>query len=258
MSYTFLLGPGEASSADSFLAMSACAPSSWKSTLGVCYSSDSGTDCCHGSPCGTMCGPSTEDHGADTLTSCAAGSPARTAHQEAQQELESTESEAGCGLNLRGSFAKLSQTGCLWKTHQTSFIEGLDEFCQTWPSWGLMRDGECWERITLDFPMSATVSGLLPTPTKSWGRRGPGLSNNMNNLRMSLKSTKASLSIVKACGWRWPASFLEWMMGWPISWTELKPLETDKYQQWLHSHGACLAENDGSNQQEKLVSSEDA
>ena len=31
--------------------------------------------------------------------------------------------------------------------------------------------------------------------------------------------------------------WVEWLMGWPIGWTDLKPLETDKFQQWLHSHG---------------------
>ncbi len=32
--------------------------------------------------------------------------------------------------------------------------------------------------------------------------------------------------------------WVEWLMGWPIGWTDLKPLETDKFQQWLESHGA--------------------
>jgi hypothetical protein len=30
----------------------------------------------------------------------------------------------------------------------------------------------------------------------------------------------------------------EWLMGWPIGWTDLKPLEMDKFQQWCRSHGA--------------------
>ena len=29
----------------------------------------------------------------------------------------------------------------------------------------------------------------------------------------------------------------EWLMGWPIGWTDLKPLETDKFQQWRLLHG---------------------
>ena len=32
--------------------------------------------------------------------------------------------------------------------------------------------------------------------------------------------------------------WVEWLIGWPIGWTDLKPLETDKFQQWLRSHGA--------------------
>lgn len=29
----------------------------------------------------------------------------------------------------------------------------------------------------------------------------------------------------------------EWAMGWPVGWTELGSLETDRFQQWLLSHG---------------------
>ena len=29
----------------------------------------------------------------------------------------------------------------------------------------------------------------------------------------------------------------EWVMGWPIGWTDLKPLEMDRFHQWLLSHG---------------------
>jgi len=31
--------------------------------------------------------------------------------------------------------------------------------------------------------------------------------------------------------------WVEWLMGWPLGWTDLKPLETDKSRRWLHSHG---------------------
>ncbi len=32
-------------------------------------------------------------------------------------------------------------------------------------------------------------------------------------------------------------TWAEWLMGWPIGWTDLKPLEMDKFQQWFRSHG---------------------
>lgn len=31
--------------------------------------------------------------------------------------------------------------------------------------------------------------------------------------------------------------WVEWLMGWPIEWTALQPLATDKFQQWLEQHG---------------------
>ena len=31
--------------------------------------------------------------------------------------------------------------------------------------------------------------------------------------------------------------WVEWLMGWPIGHTDLKPLETAKFQRWQHSHG---------------------
>ena len=32
-------------------------------------------------------------------------------------------------------------------------------------------------------------------------------------------------------------TWVEWLMGWPLGWTDLNPLETDKFQQWQNSHG---------------------
>ena len=32
-------------------------------------------------------------------------------------------------------------------------------------------------------------------------------------------------------------TWVEWLMGWPLGWTDLKPLATDKFPQWLRSHG---------------------
>ena len=37
-------------------------------------------------------------------------------------------------------------------------------------------------------------------------------------------------------------TWVEWLMGWPLGWTDLKPLEMDKYHKWLELHGVCLNE----------------
>lgn len=32
-------------------------------------------------------------------------------------------------------------------------------------------------------------------------------------------------------------TWVEWLMGWPSEWTDLKPLAMDKYQEWQRQHG---------------------
>ena len=33
--------------------------------------------------------------------------------------------------------------------------------------------------------------------------------------------------------------WVEWLMGWPIGWTELKPLAMDKFREWQQQHSPC-------------------
>ena len=35
-------------------------------------------------------------------------------------------------------------------------------------------------------------------------------------------------------------TWVEWLMGWPLGWTVLGALETDKFQQWQQQHSSCL------------------
>ena len=35
-------------------------------------------------------------------------------------------------------------------------------------------------------------------------------------------------------------NWVEWLMGWPIGWTELKPLAMDRFREWQQQHGECL------------------
>lgn len=37
-------------------------------------------------------------------------------------------------------------------------------------------------------------------------------------------------------------NWVEWLMGWPIGWTDLEPLAMDKFQLWLEKHGEGLEE----------------
>lgn len=75
-------------------------------------------------------------------------------------------------------------------------------------------------------PLNCVVK-RKPTVTKSDAMGGPGRGKNKegaNNLRTDI-------------GGSLNPPWVEWLMGWPIGWTELRPLEMDKFRQWRRSHG---------------------
>jgi len=264
--------------------------------------------------------PLTADRGQELLTLYLEGFHAKTsAQQERAQAL--TESAAECGEKWHGSFTKYSPATSSWKTHQCSLAGDLDEFSETWPQWGLMRGGECWEQKTLEQTIRGTEFGLLPngvdsfhtpnttgldggsnsrkalkkrienwpTPTasmmpcegtqrimrKKWlagelsleeasaiagrdVRKAQGkvsiwptpVANDHKNRRPTKNWTGTDLPSVvwtKTGGAENPqmspaqlhATWVEWLMGWPLGWTDLKPSETDKFPSVPQQHGDC-------------------
>ena len=110
---------------------------------------------------GMMFKPLTENHGEGLSMSSAVDFHVKTlVRQEKVQEL--TENEVECGEKWHASFTKYDPDLSLWKTHQCSLLGDLEEFSETWPQWGLMRNGECWERRTLEQTIRGTGYGLLP------------------------------------------------------------------------------------------------
>jgi hypothetical protein len=74
---------------------------------------------------------------------------------------------------------------------------------------------------------------MLSTPTASlYGSNRGGAAGRKGKVRPSLEALT---------GGPW-ISFREWMMGWPIGWSGLGPLATDRFQQWLQWHGGCCDE----------------
>jgi hypothetical protein len=71
---------------------------------------------------------------------------------------------------------------------------------------------------------------LLPTPTaKLYGYNQGGGAGRIGKKRSSLETLFGGIKI----------ALREWMMGWPIGWTALKPLGMGKYRQWRRLHGKC-------------------
>ena len=103
--------------------------------------------------------PLTENLGKELLTLYLAAFHVPTFQQQEEAQ-ELMEKPLECGEKWRASFTKYNPDSRSWKTHQCSLLGDLDEFSETWPQWGLMRNGECWEQQTLAQITNGTEFGL--------------------------------------------------------------------------------------------------
>ena len=180
--------------------------------------------------------PLTENRGEELLTLYLEDFPAKTSPQQ-EKEQESLESEVECGATWQGSLAKYDLNTSLWKTPQCSLLEESTEYLGIWPKWGLMQDGELYQQQTSVPRILEKESGLWPTPLASDNRDRGNLSSGAVKRRMEKgKQISLSQSVSNTSGQLNP-TWVEWLMGWPLGWTDLKPLETDKFQAWLLKHG---------------------
>lgn len=78
-----------------------------------------------------------------------------------------------------------------------------------------------WKKL-LPTPLAHNAKELTPSPSNI-NRRTPGL------------GTLAAWGKLGEAG-RLSPMWVEWLMGWPIGWTDLQRLETAKYHLWLQQH----------------------
>lgn len=72
-----------------------------------------------------------------------------------------------------------------------------------------------------------------PTPTANgWGSEG-----HRNKLSRMDISDEEQRKMTSGHGGQLNPNWVEWLMGWPIGWTDLEPLAMDKFQTWLQLHG---------------------
>jgi len=216
--------------------------------------------------------PLTENLGRDVLTSYLEDFPVRT-FLPLERAQASKEPDRECGVTWRELLARYDPDTSTWKTPQCSLLEDSIGFLGTWPRWGSMHDGASYQQQPLVRHTKGTGSGLLenlPTPqasdhitkktSESWKAKG-GVNFSLSNPEIQAKwPTPRSCSAMAATltdqGDRFPnletvmahsdpttvggklnPMWVEWLMGWPLGWTDLKPLAMDKYQQWRQQHG---------------------
>jgi len=301
MSWLFSQALVEEYSGDTFLDGEQSAPLSGSHTQQAYCAPDKMKAFSRLSRFGMMFKPLTESRGEELLTSYLAAFHAKTSQpQGGGQEL--TEKDQECGEKWHASFTKFSPVTHSWKTHQCSLLGDLDEFSETWPQWGLMRDGECWEQKTLEQTIRGTEFGfvpdgedsfhtpnttgldggsnsrkalkkrlMFPTPVKSesngsavfkltdaveasLGKTMPKMQKNPQMWEKfknsptptahNAKETNAPSerlrnepTLAHQVGGKLNPTWVEWLMGWPLGWTDLKPLVMDKSRSVQPLHG---------------------
>lgn len=124
-------------------------------------------------------------------------------------------------INSRGE-PKLSAQVKLWPTPRAS--DGSKG--------GRVTPRKSREGGTLIEAVSARTKWPTPRANDAEKRGNIDLTNPRNGLAAADGQTSGGM-----LNPRW----VEWLQGWPIAWTSLEPLETDKFQQWLDAHGCNSA-----------------
>jgi hypothetical protein len=180
----------------------------------------------HRSPFGTMFAPSTDIHGAALLTAYLAAFPAKPIPRQLEEKTLRTISGRKCDgswqMSLPGTYAP--------RTSSDVQSTGPQKISRRWVT----------KPEHLPFPRQTWVlttfgndTGYLHTPTATANYAAP-----------SMQKWAVCREYVRIFGRPTPVNH-EWLMAWPIGWTDSKPLETDKFQSWLRQHSpSCLAETE--------------
>jgi hypothetical protein len=247
MSYTFSRALVEEFSRADSSAAAASAPSSGSPSLDQCWWPDRTTGHTRLSRSGMTFGPLTAIPGEALLTwwleaSRARTCPSRTPTARQTKATASTGSAPACGVSSSASFAKYDRAESKWRTAQGCLFSGAPgspEFLGTWPSWGSMRDGECWEAVTLEVSTAGSAPGSVPTPvaTMSKGSSRASLTRKSGRDR---SRDRLDHYVMALDGGPLNPEYAESLMSWPIGLTAFEPLGTDRIRSWLQLHGASL------------------
>ena len=227
----------------------------------------------HLSRFGMMFKPLMENHGKELLMLYLEAFHAKTSRQQ-EGEMDLMEKEAECGKRWQGLLARYDQNTHSLRTVQCSLLEDLSESLQTWPRWGSMRNGECFQQPMLEQDIKEKEYGLsekipnninffhtpcttgidggsssrkalrkriaqFPTPQASDHRDRGNLSNPSIQRRLKIGKQLNLSMVVHLTSGQLNPMWVEWLMGWPIGWTDLKPLEMDKCHFVQQQPGTC-------------------
>ena len=160
------------------------------------------------------------------------------------------------GLKCTELLAKYDREKSLWKTHQCSLFEDLIELQEVFPKSGMIADGQLWELMMSKHPIKEKEYGLSDIENKNGGCRlkyptptahdGKGRCTHNSLIRKNGMSRMSQLCNFVVFGdfnqdrnetlktsYQLNPDWTEWLMGWPIGWTSLKPLSKEEFIKWF-------------------------
>lgn len=156
--------------------------------------------------------------------SSAVGSRAKTSATLAKAKGSKKAHAPVYGSNTAGSFAWFDLDSLLWRTWQLCLDGESEQFSETWPRAGLMRNGFVFKRPGLVRRTFATERLFLPTPQAFDASRATMNHEKMDSSRRHAKGGCSNLPETFN-GFPNPL-YVEWMMGFPMGWTDLRDSET--------------------------------
>ena len=223
--------------------------------------------------------PLPDAHGEALLTLCQEASRARTSVPPARAPAWLVRAVAS-GESSPASSPRYSPSGASSRTVPSYARVGSPSSSATLPPWGMMLHGECSVQTPWVPPTSGSACGSWPTPTVHGNYNRKGLSPKSGDglatavYRVTWPTPCASEG--KDCGTSWALlstfgpnsgrlqrtmafrgmpetqltekailnpAWTEWLLGWPIGWTDSSASAMARYQQWRHSHGCTSADN---------------
>ena len=215
---------------------------------------------------GMMSNHSTDRTGEELLTWYRADfhAPISASSKHCGDAKDCEERAAACGGNTCESLTSASQDTFSGKTHQNSRLTDSTKSFIRFPSEGMYANGQLSELTIAVFPTYENDFGFsLPAPTARDWKDTPGMKTTRADGKTRLDRLPMILfDAVRSAGLNWKQmtntdaqtvsvrgldvtirgrsycpELPEWLMGWPIGWTDLKPLEMDRFQRWRFLHG---------------------
>ena len=118
------------------------------------------------------------------------------------------------GLRSPLPFATFDPATSSWRTRQRSLFGDLEQFSRTWPASGMTRSGTAYRRRPSAPVTYEHAHGLWPTPlaTETGWRKKP--------------YSQGGRALSTVIGGPQNPEWTEWLMGFPIGWTDCERSET--------------------------------